>query len=111
VIRVKACVYPGGSFKSIEISGHAKFEEKGKDIVCAGASALVETALLGLRHVALLECEVVKKAGYVYILIPEDAPIDKLEKANIILETIYLGLEDISKTYPKNMRTQRKQEV
>ena len=105
MIEVKAYPYPWGGFKGMEISGHAEYAEYGKDIVCAGISALVETAILGLENVACLKPEVVKKTGYVSILLPDDVPMDKLQKAAVILETIYLGFEDISKSYPKNIRT------
>lgn len=33
----------------ISIKGHANSNEYGKDIVCAGVSAVVQTALLGLE--------------------------------------------------------------
>lgn len=107
MIQVKFICNHWGGFRSIEISGHANFAEYGKDIVCAGVSALVETALLGLKNVACLEPKVVKKSGYVSIFIAEDEPIDELQKADVILQTLYLGIEDISKTYPQNIRIQK----
>lgn len=37
---------------SIDVVGHAEYDEYGKDIVCAGVSAIVQTALLGLEAIA-----------------------------------------------------------
>ncbi len=36
----------------VKVSGHADYAEKGKDIVCAGVSAIVQTAVLGLQAIA-----------------------------------------------------------
>lgn len=37
---------------SIDVCGHANYDEYGKDIVCAGVSAIVQTAILGLDAIA-----------------------------------------------------------
>lgn len=37
---------------SIDVVGHAEYDEYGKDIVCAGVSAIVQTAILGLEAIA-----------------------------------------------------------
>jgi uncharacterized protein YsxB (DUF464 family) len=36
----------------IELLGHADFAPRGKDVVCAAAAAIVDTALLGLEALA-----------------------------------------------------------
>lgn len=35
--------------KMLSISGHAGYDESGKDVVCAAASAIFQTAILGLQ--------------------------------------------------------------
>ena len=37
---------------SIEMSGHANYDEYGKDIVCASASTIFQLAQMGLRTLA-----------------------------------------------------------
>ena len=37
---------------SIDVVGHAEHDEYGKDIVCAGVSAIVQTTILGLEAIA-----------------------------------------------------------
>ena len=37
--------------KHIKISGHAMFDEYGKDIVCAAASAIVTTSINGILRI------------------------------------------------------------
>jgi uncharacterized protein YsxB (DUF464 family) len=37
---------------TISIKGHANYDQYGKDIVCAGVSAIAQTAVLGLESIA-----------------------------------------------------------
>ncbi|HHY41862.1 MAG TPA: ribosomal-processing cysteine protease Prp [Thermoanaerobacterales bacterium] len=111
MIHVKAKRHPIGGYMSLEISGHAKYAEYGKDIVCAGVSALAETAILGLKHVACVKPLVIKRQGYLALKLPDNLPQEELKKATIILETIFLGLKDISKSYPSNVRIELVEEV
>jgi uncharacterized protein YsxB (DUF464 family) len=48
VIRVRARLGDGQT--SIEVEGHEEHREEGR--VCAAVSAITQTALLGLQHVA-----------------------------------------------------------
>ncbi|MFP3390613.1 ribosomal-processing cysteine protease Prp [Brevibacillus sp. SIMBA_040] len=50
MIRIKA-VLDNGEMK-IEAVGHANYAEHGKDIVCAGISTIMQTALLGIQAIA-----------------------------------------------------------
>lgn len=36
----------------IDMTGHADYAEEGKDIVCAGVSAIIQTAIMGLQVMA-----------------------------------------------------------
>lgn len=36
----------------IEIKGHANFDKHGRDIVCAGISAIAQSAILGFESIA-----------------------------------------------------------
>lgn len=100
-----------GKFKSIEVSGHAGFADYGKDIVCAGVSALIETCILGFENVAGFKPRVVKEEGYLTLEIPDNIPDDTRKKAGIIAETILLGLKDVSESYPEYVRMKTKKEV
>ncbi|MED1919470.1 ribosomal-processing cysteine protease Prp [Bacillus thuringiensis] len=50
MIRIKAFL-DNGEMK-IEAVGHANYAEHGKDIVCAGISTIMQTALLGIQAIA-----------------------------------------------------------
>jgi len=107
MIKVKVFSNDNGSISGLEVSGHAGFASYGYDIVCAGVSALVETCVLGLERIAGLSNIALKKEGYFYLKIPEDLPKEVLDKALIILETTYLGIEDMAKSYPANICVKR----
>ncbi|MGB9812520.1 MAG: ribosomal-processing cysteine protease Prp [Thermovenabulum sp.] len=90
-----------GSITKLEIKGHAGYADYGKDIICAAVSALGETAILGIEKIALINTNSTKKEGYLSIEIPKDISKESRYKADIILQTTAMGLEDIAKTYPK----------
>jgi uncharacterized protein YsxB (DUF464 family) len=82
---------------SLEVSGHSNYDEKGKDIVCAGVSAIVVgglNALLNENKKAInYEC----KEGYASIFVKE---IDN-DNINKILDVITTQLYTIEESYPK----------
>ncbi len=43
-------VYTNGLLYNITVSGHAEFDTKGKDIVCAAVSVLIQTFYLTLKQ-------------------------------------------------------------
>ena len=111
MIKIRIKPHPSGGYKSMEISGHAEYAEYGKDIVCAGVSALAETAVLGLENVVGVKPLVNKEQGCFILKLPDNMTEDEFKKAAIILETIFLGLVDIANSYPLNIRTEITEEV
>ncbi|HHW02005.1 MAG TPA: ribosomal-processing cysteine protease Prp [Thermoanaerobacterales bacterium] len=111
MIKILVVRDTGGNFKSMEISGHAGFADYGRDIVCAGVSALVETCILGFENVAGTKPHVLKEEGYLLLELTQKVPEEALVKAGIIIETILLGLKDIAKSYPDYVQLETKKEV
>lgn len=95
----------------LKVSGHAEFANYGKDIVCAGVSALIETCILGLENIGEFKPLILKEEGYVLLEIPRGVSVNAREKADIIMQTILLGLKDISKSYPKFVQVKIIKEV
>jgi uncharacterized protein YsxB (DUF464 family) len=82
------------------VSGHAKTAPHGTDIVCAGVSALVQSAIMGIeRHLGREIDFEQNKDGLIMNLIGQP---DSLTEA--ILTTMQLGLTEIAKLYPKSVR-------
>lgn len=80
-------------------SGHALYKKKGEDIVCAGVSAIIQTAILGLSEYLNLRLDIAKGDGNIRVGI-----LSKLEEASSILETMRLGLYEIAKKYPSHIK-------
>jgi len=87
-----------GRIREFELSGHAGYADPGQDIVCAGVSALGIAACNGLEHFLSVIPKVQEAEGHLtceLIGIPEQ----ELEKAQWILQTMTLGIEQIHSTY------------
>ena len=94
----------------VECSGHTGFADYGRDIVCAGVSCIVQTAVLGIQKLTDINCKVVtdKKTGYLKLEINDIEKTKSLNDTQIILKTMLCGLEDLQKQYPKNIKLEDK---
>ncbi|MGN0170277.1 MAG: ribosomal-processing cysteine protease Prp [Lachnospiraceae bacterium] len=91
---------PNGIYiEGFQFSGHAGFASKGKDIVCAGISALVLTTINSIEEFTeeRFTCEVQQDSGYVEFHLA-DVPG---EKASLLLNSLVLGVTGIKDTYTK----------
>lgn len=94
------------------VSGHAGYAPAGADIVCAGVSALVQTAVAGLKRFLTVDPLIKERAAdfsdfYVKLILPEDLTEDERRSAQVILETIELGMRGISGSYGKYLEVRR----
>lgn len=102
MIRVEVWRTPDGALSRFRIQGHAGYDEHGRDIVCAGVTAVAETAILGLERVAGQPCRVQRSQGYLECRLEPAAAADPT--ARVVLETMLLGLKDIEKDYGSFIR-------
>ncbi|MCL2847498.1 MAG: ribosomal-processing cysteine protease Prp [Firmicutes bacterium] len=88
---------------SISCDGHCDYGEMGEDIVCASLSSLVQTAVLGLMSVAQLpvEYKVDHENALLTLNLPKDISEKERNNADMILETMYLGIADLQSEYGK----------
>lgn len=92
----------GGSIIGYEIKGHTGYAEEGSDIVCAAISAIAQTALGGLTDVVGIrpKYEISENPALLRVAIPDGAP----DSAQVILETMLVGLSSIQITHPEHLR-------
>lgn len=85
----------------VECDGHTFYGEKGEDIVCAALSSVVQTAVLGLMSVAKINIDFQRdeKRGYLKIQLPENLTDEEREKADVILDTMLLGISDLNEGF------------
>lgn len=85
----------------VECDGHTNYGEKGEDIVCASLSSIVQTAVLGLLMVALVELDMKRDddAGYLRFTLPEKLSESQDMQACAILDTMLCGISDLYESF------------
>lgn len=79
------------------ISGHAGWDEKGRDIVCAAVSALAQGAVIGLEQVSKIAVKTAidHDSGYLECFLPASLAPEKRREAQLIMKTLLLSLRSI----------------
>ena len=94
MVKVKIERDKDGLIKKFTLKGHANAGDKGKDLVCAGVSAIVFTALGSLEELAGIKNDVLDD-GCIEFSLPENIEGERLEKAEVILKVMVIGLKMI----------------
>lgn len=89
----------GGRLSGFEALGHTDYAQNGEDIVCAGISALTQAALMGIREHLKLPVAWEMEDGYLYCMLASEVEDPAWHDAEIILETMALGLRSLAETY------------
>lgn len=91
-----------GGYCRLAVTGHANAAPKGKDLVCAAVSTLVNTLydwVLDKDEKRLLEANLHREAGY--CLIEAQAGTWQMERLIDCFEIICFGLERLARQYPE----------
>lgn len=82
-------------------SGHTGYGESGEDIVCAGVSTLIQSALLGLLQVVGINVKysVDEQKGSLRFTLPQSLTPNERHDADIVLNTMLCGLQDFYSEY------------
>jgi uncharacterized protein YsxB (DUF464 family) len=101
-----------GFIQSFEISGHAFFANRGKDIVCAGVSAVSIGAINAVHALTGVTPEIEHESGFLRCVVPENLSEDIYEKVQLLLEGMTVSLRTIEEEYGKHIKiTFKKWEV
>ncbi len=89
------------SIYKVVCNGHTDYGIAGEDIVCAALSSVVQTALLGLLQIAVINVEYKAddKEGYFEMVLPDNLSSSKRHDADIILNTMLCGVKDLHEGY------------
>lgn len=96
MIKIKVTRNKGNMITKCTIDGHAGYDTRGFDIVCAAVSGISCTAIIGLQRVTNTIGIYETKPGYCMIRPKETTD----EKGQIILEMMVAGLTEISCQFP-----------
>ena len=85
----------------IEISGHANYAEVGKDIVCAGVTALTQTLIRSIENLTSDKIE--------YEISPGRADIhfrNLSEEGKLLVDSFFIGICRIADEFPEYVRVE-----
>lgn len=83
----------------IKVSGHANYAKEGQDIVCAGATALVQTLIKSIEDLTEDKIE--------YDISPGRADIkygNLSEKSRTLVDSFFIGICMIADEFPDNIQ-------
>ena len=88
------------------------FADRGKDIVCAGASAVVVGAVNSIHAITGVTPKIHQADGFLSCELPSNLDEATAEKVQLLLEGMVISLQTIEQEYGKNIKiTFKKQEV
>ncbi|WP_017185555.1 ribosomal-processing cysteine protease Prp [Alkalibacillus haloalkaliphilus] len=90
-----------GTIKGFQMSGHANSGPHGQDLVCAAASAVSFGTVNAI--ISMCECEPYieqsEDGGFLKVSLPEQLSGERLNKAQTLLEGMFVSLETIERDY------------
>lgn len=87
--------------KVIEISGHAGYDEFGKDIVCASVSSVIMTTVNSIMNIDNSSISYIDDGNKIIIeKLNDNEVVDKL------LNTMILILKDLEEQYKENIKVE-----
>jgi uncharacterized protein YsxB (DUF464 family) len=93
---------PEGKICEFRSRGHTGYTEAGRDLVCAGVSSILQTAVWGLEEYLKLKTTVEQEKGHLYCQLERDIFLNR--EIDAILETMVLGLRAMEREYPEYLK-------
>ncbi|WP_175639831.1 ribosomal-processing cysteine protease Prp [Metabacillus schmidteae] len=90
-----------GLITSFTLSGHAEFDEYGKDLVCAGASAVTFGAVNAVLSLTNIEPQIDQggEGGFLQVKLPSKLDQSISDKVQLLLEGMVVSLQTIERDY------------
>lgn len=92
-----------GHITRYTVSGHAYYDDPGKDIVCAGVSAVATGTVNAIEKLTGLvpDAEVSEKDGLLKVATPSSNDATRNAQVQLLLEGMLVSLESIADAYGK----------
>lgn len=84
--------------------GHTGYAAAGRDLVCAGVSSILQTAVLGVEEYLKLKTKVEQEQGHLHCQLERDIFLNR--EIDAILETMVLGLRAMEREYPQYLKVE-----
>lgn len=101
MITINIHRHSDGTVAEYKMDGHAEYDEPGKDIVCAGVSAIAVGAYNAINSLLGLQPEYVMHKGLMHVKL-DGLPIPSAkvqEQLQLILESMIIMLKTIEQSY------------
>lgn len=95
-----------GRIERFGVEGHALFDESGKDIVCAGVSAVTVGTVNAVEALTGLELKTRMKHGLLQVEVPAVSDTKTEEKVQLLLEAMTVMLQSIEQSYGAYIKLQ-----
>lgn len=83
----------------LSVAGHSDYGAKGKDIVCAGASAITYTLVQSLSSLCTDSIKIAEGDG---VTILEYKNLSK--RAELLIDSFFIGISGLIEAYPEHVR-------
>ncbi len=95
-----------------EISGHSGYADAGSDIVCSAISSISQSTCLGILKVLKINAKMQKndKKAYLKLMLPK-IDEESMQKAQILLLTMQLSIEDLLWDFSKYIQMEVSDEI
>ncbi|WEK55364.1 MAG: ribosomal-processing cysteine protease Prp [Candidatus Cohnella colombiensis] len=92
-----------GHLTQFTVSGHAYYDDPGKDIVCAGVSAVSIGAVNAIEKLTGLvpHTEITEQSGLLKVIAPNSEDEGRNAQVQLLLEGMVVALESIAQEYGK----------
>jgi len=96
-------IYDGENIVGFKAEGHAGYARAGRDIYCAGVSAITGTALIGLQMHLAHPPIYTEKDGWLDCTL-SSFDVEDVKKAQLILSTMEAGLQSLAEANPRYIK-------
>ena len=93
-----------GDYVGFEVKGHSGSNVRGRDIVCAAVSSIVQTVLIGIDEVVGVKDTYIINDGYINCSIPSGLSDTQNVQIQTLIKTMHLGLSSIAEQYHNFVR-------
>ncbi|HEY8529261.1 MAG TPA: ribosomal-processing cysteine protease Prp [Paenibacillaceae bacterium] len=107
MITVRIWRDPDGRVARFTVSGHAYYDEPGRDIVCAGVSAVAIGAVNAVERLTGLRLRAEMREGFLDASVPPEGDEAQQERAQLLLEGMLVALESIAESYGEYVRIEQ----
>lgn len=99
MITIEIVRSPNGRIRQFSVSGHAGYDEPGKDIVCAGVSAVTVGTVNAIEALTGIVPATQMRGGWLHAKLAEDPVTERDNQAQLLLEGMAVSLATIASAY------------